>query len=112
MDRKGELQAPVIVAPGDVPVIDAWTGRQFTSSVQKLRDAEHELREDILIDMCASVNDFYDRIGLDRVPSGDDVGWSVDNIIELEFTSTLSSGGTPYLVVDFRHRPRVDYRDI
>lgn len=112
IEKKGLNPHPVIVAPGDVPAIDAWTGREFVTSVQKLKDAEHQLREEILIDMCASVNDFYDLIGLDRVPSGEEVGWDVTNLIELTFTSILASNGTPYLVVDFVNRPLVSYRDI
>lgn len=112
VEKKGLNPSPLIVAPGDVPVIEAWTGREFVSSVQKLKDAAHEIREGILIDMCASLNEFYDLIGLSRVPAGDEVGWDVSNLIELDFTSVLSSSGTPYLYLDYRNRPTAAYRDI
>ncbi len=100
------------LSQGKVLVHEVMSGRYFLSSVQDLKAAMNDLNSQLIYDMCASLNEFYDLIGLDRNEIGDDCGWNIDEKLELYFTSGLTSEGVPYLVLDYKTRPYYGYRDI
>ena len=61
-------------------------------------------------EMDVSLNDFYYEIGLDGISIGEELGWNVNEFIELNFSSQLASDGTPCLVLNYLVPPRYDYR--
>ena len=107
-----------VLPAGDVLCYDKMTGRQFVSSVQKLRQAESELNAAIYSgDMCASLNELYSLIDSRDLPEctlGEEIGWNVSTPCRLYFTSCLTSDMRPCLVLDFvsGHEPTYRYRDI
>lgn len=102
---------PVRLGPGDVVCCDLMTGRYFPSNMQKIRAAVAELNKQMAYGERVSRNDYYYAVGADGVQFGDDDGWSVENQLELEFTSSLMSDGTPVLAVGFKNRPTSWYYD-
>lgn len=120
-DRVNESKAvdadpPWEVAPsGVVWVLDRWTGREFQSTVERIRSAANELNSRILNgDLCASYNDFYEEIGLKGCEMGTECGWNLNHLCNPYFTSTLTSDMRPILVLDWDrgNTPSVNYRDI
>jgi hypothetical protein len=110
IDAKPVTDAQVIItAGGDQLCFDSLTGRYFHSDIEAIRRAENEVKRRILTDMYASHNEFYELIGLEGVIIGDELGWNIENIIELVFTSHLAADGRPCLAIGYTRLPRVDY---
>lgn len=103
---------------GDCLCFDPITGREFVSSVQKIKTAEAILNSNIFSgDMCASLNELYSLINSPKLlccTMGDEIGWNISHSCEIEFTSTLTSDMKPCLVMDFTRGggPIYNYRDI
>ena len=100
---------------GVVRVKDSMTGRLFWSSIQKMREAALEINENIQSgDFMASLNDFYEILGLQPCEFGMETGWSINHLCKPYFTSTISLEGTPIVILDWDRngRPSYDYREI
>lgn len=102
---------------GEVLCFDKFTGRPFRSSVQKIQMAVSEIAKSIYGGgMCASLNEFYgllDNKDLPQCDVGEEVGWNLDSLPEVYFSSCLTSDMKPCLVVDWvnSHEPTPRYRD-
>lgn len=88
---------------------DTITGRYFKSDIETIRRAENDINEIILKDMYASLNDFYERIGLQRTSMGETLGWNLDRMLNLSFSSTLTVDSKPCLSVLYDTYPVLDY---
>lgn len=102
-------QQPIIVGTGKVLCFDTLSSRYFMSDMETLRKVQNDMNKIILDDMFASLNDFYYRIGLDPMNLGEELGWTIDSLIDLKFTSRLSEDGQPCLVVNYESVPRSDF---
>lgn len=99
----------IVTGKGSTRCYDCISGRYFESDIDKLRKAENELNRQILVDMYASLNDFYDLIGLSPIAMGEDLGWNIDKQPELYFSAQLSDDEEPCLVVNYSVAPRYEY---
>lgn len=100
----------IITNKGDTLCYEALSGRYFKSDVENIKKAANQINRQLIFDTYISLNDFYDEIGLDDNEIGNDLGWTVEKgLIELEFSSQLTSDGTPCVVLDFINRPFYDY---
>lgn len=100
---------------GKCLVKDRLSGRVFLSSMEEIRRAANDINEGILGgDMLASLNDFYNIIGLDEMDLGVECGWNLERLCHPYFTSSITSDGRPILVLDWdkNGRPISTYRDI
>ena len=102
-------QQPIVVGTGKVLCFDSLSSRYFMSDMETLRKVQNDMNRIILDDMFASLNDFYYRIGLDPMNLGEELGWTIDSLIDLKFTSRLSEDGQPCLVVNYESSPRSDF---
>lgn len=102
-------QQPIVVGTGKVLCFDTLSSRYFMSDMETLRKVQNDMNRIILDDMYASLNDFYYRIGLDPMNLGEELGWTIDSLIDLKFTSRLSEDGKPCLVVNYESVPRSDF---
>jgi len=95
-----------IVFLGDDKVIffDTLTSRYFSSTRLDVERAEIEINRQILGDMYVSENEWYDKLGLDRVAQGDDIGWNIDRPLEVEFSATVKND-KPVFALSYRHAP-------
>ena len=99
-------QANVIATGlGDSLILDSWSGRYFTSDINKVRQAVNEVNRDIINDMWATVNDFYYHLNLPDIDAGSRLGWNVDNMLEVQFTTEMTEDGRPCLVIGYVHQP-------
>ena len=99
----------IITAGGDQLCYDTLTGRYFQSDIEAIRRAENEIKRRVLTDMYAPHNEFYELLGLESVVVGDELGWNIENLIELVFTSHLATDGRPCLAIGYTRLPRVGY---
>lgn len=101
----------IVTNNGKTLCYDPISGRYFYSTIDTVKRAALDIKENILKSFSgyASLNDFYDEIGLPRTSCGDDLGWNLERNIEIDFSSRLSDNGEPSLVLDFVVAPRYDY---
>lgn len=99
-----------VTGDGDVLCYDAFSGRYFTSSKAKIDEAVNKINKSIIDDWCASLNDFYDELGLDNIKLGEMLGWNAgDDLLEIYYSSQISDDGKPCLVMDFHTNPNYEY---
>jgi hypothetical protein len=106
---KPDHQSIIIDGSGDHLCYEQWSGRYFSSTKQKIQQAEIQTNYDILHDGYASLNDFWRNLELAPTNAGEQLGWNTDNKLELEFAAVLSSSGEPCLAVAFRSVPDARY---
>ncbi len=99
----------IIITGTDVLCYDMLTGRYFKSDHESIRAAANEVNLRVLKDMYASHNEFYELLGLGHVIIGDELGWNIENKLELVFSSHLSECGEPCLAIGYKNLPRMDY---
>jgi hypothetical protein len=110
MDANPMSQSSVIITGGgDVPCYDVYTGRYFKSDMETLKKAQNDLNYKILNHQYASLNDFYNSIGLPNIPQGEEVGWNSDKLMELFFSTTMTDDQRPAISFEFQVSPVRDY---
>lgn len=88
---------------------DTLTGRYFRSDIETIRRAENEINHRVIQDMWCSHNEFYELIGLPDVRAGEELGWNMDHLMSLIFTSHLSPEGVPCLAIGYQILPKASY---
>lgn len=102
----------VIIGDGKVLCFEPLTGRYFESSVEIIRKAMNDINLECINNMYASQNDFYRKIGLPPVETGEITGWRADRPMELSFSTVLSENDRPCVAINYYHGPRTDYHKI
>jgi hypothetical protein len=100
----------VVMGSGDVLCYDGLTGRYFTSSVEKIKQAENHLNFEVLRHMYASLSEFYEQIGLPPTTYSDSVGWhSETGEINVMLSTTMTPDNRPCISIDFEKMPQTEY---
>lgn len=105
---------PVTLGRGEVMCFDRRTGRYFPSNMERIQRTVAELNKRMAYGEQVSLNEFYYALeapGLDGVEGGDEIGWNTENELDLEFTSSLMSDGTPVLCIGHKNAPSLWYYD-
>ncbi len=101
----------ILTGNGGTLCYDIISGRYFRTDIETVRRIANELNSSLLRDMYVCLNDFYSAVGMEEIKLGNEMGWNVeDGLIDLEFSSQLSSDNEPCLVIDFRPQARYYYR--
>lgn len=86
------------VGKGGVLVYDEFAGRYFRSDKNSIIGAVNDLNRMILQDDTATLNDFYDLVGLNFTKLGYLMGWtSSEGSVNVTFSSHLTADGEPCL---------------
>lgn len=101
----------VIIEGNLILCYDAYTGRYFTSNVEKLRKAQNDVNQTVLNSYYASLSDYYEKIGIPATAMSDEVGWNVDKLLDLKFSAVLVDD-RPCMSVEFAVAPIRDYNRI
>lgn len=111
--KKNPVSDKEIVITGDGKSLcyDPLSDRYFMSSMDILQKAENKLNKEMIQSVYgyASINDFYEEIGLPRTEVGNLLGWNSEHTIELHVTATPTEDGRPALVVGHYNRPIYNY---
>ena len=105
LDRKPASQQIIISGRGKVLCFDSFIGRYFESDMESLRKAQNDVNAQIIDDHYASLTDFYDALGLPQVEVSNEVGWNLDKMLDLKFTTGLSDENRPCIVISFEVSP-------
>lgn len=107
----------IVTEKGNTLCFDPLSGRYFKSDIDKIRKAENTLNKKILTNAFGegvSLNDFYDELGLPRTSTGYEIGWNVDDLIEIYLSAQIAGeeteyDGTPCIVIEFTNPPKCDF---
>lgn len=100
----------IVTKKGDTLCYDGAFGRYFKSDMDTIKRAINVINRNIITDMYASLNDFYDLIGLSPIDIGYDLGWNLDDgELDIQFSSQLAEDGTPCLVIGYSVSPKYDF---
>lgn len=100
----------IITGKGDTLCCDLLFGKYFESDIDKIKRAVAEINYALIRDGYASLNDFYDELGLDHIAVGDDLGWGVDiGKLEVDFGSQIASDGRPCITLEYSVAPRYGF---
>ena len=77
-NRAEEFQTPLIAcSEGDQLYRDAYSGREFKSSPNKIDAAINTMNRIMIYDQYASLSDWYDCLGLPHIAHSDEKGWEL-----------------------------------
>jgi Family of unknown function (DUF6353) len=99
----------ILTGNGEVLCYDNYTGRYFMSTIEDIKRAENKINFEMVNFMSASLTQFYDEIGLPPTTLSDNVGWNINNRVEVEYSTTMSTDGRPCISIDFIRAPIFDY---
>lgn len=100
----GHGEGQVIPGGGNVLFRESWTGRYFYSTMETVKAAQNTINYRMISDNYATLSDFYEEIGLANTQESSEVGWSIEQPVELYF-STGSVNGIPCHVMEYHNRP-------
>lgn len=95
----------IVYGEGDCLFYDAYSGRYFKSTVNKIDRVVNELNYTLLREMCVSLNELYAGIGLEGISLGDQLGWNEQRQIEVHYGSRVTEEGRACIVLDFVIEP-------
>ena len=99
-----------ITEKGNTLCYDPISGRYFKSDIDRIRKAENEINKMLNHEMYASLNDFYDKIGLSSTSLGDELGWKIEKgLLDIDFSSLIAEDDTPCIVLDYNIAPQYGY---
>lgn len=108
IDKQPITQSTVYyTGDGDTLFLDPLSRRYFKSTRERIERAENVLNKQMIHDIfgTATLNDFYDEIGLDRTDLGYNMGWSTERLIDLDITPGMTDDGKPCLVIGHHNAP-------
>lgn len=94
-------QQVIITGNGDVLCLDLPTGRYFRSNVETLRKTENDINQQTLHDDYTPLSDFYSLLKLTATPFSEEVGWTWEKLLELDFSTAMSEDNQPCIVINY-----------
>lgn len=102
--EKTEGHTLVVMPENEVLCLDAYSGRYFHSTMQKLKAAENDQKYEINHAYYVSLTHFYNLLGLEGTAISDNLGWDSDDNFTMAYTTALKDD-TPVIVIDFDVKP-------
>lgn len=99
----------ILTGAGKALFLDNFTERYFESDMESVRRAVNDINEQIFGQEYASLNDFYNLLGIKGSKLGEELGWAQSNKLEVRYSAALTDDGRPCVVIDFRKEPIRDY---
>lgn len=93
---------------GNTLCYDMHSGRTFKSDIDRIKRVQNDLNYRMTsgMEMCISLNEFYDGVGLPRIDIGDQLGWRIDNgLIEIHFGTFLTEDDIPCVTIEYLTPP-------
>lgn len=98
-----------VAAKGDVWCFEPLTGRYFQSDIDSIEKAAIVVNNKMISNGYASLNDFFEEIGLESSNVGDALGWNLeDGVFKISYTSRISridNDEIPCVVLDYYESP-------
>lgn len=109
----------ILTGLGEHLVYESLSGRYFRSDIETIRKAVNDINQECLHHENASLNEFYDKIGLPPTTMGEDFGWRSDALMDVHYSShiaqtssNVSKAGEPALSIEYLTTPIKGYYHI
>lgn len=114
MNKEPMEESKVIVTGyGDSLCLDLISGRYFRCDMNKIQKAVNDLNYRLLNDLYASVNDFYELLGLGCIPTGFELGWNIeDGQLDIYYSAQITDDGQPCIVINHNNMPKANYQNL
>lgn len=99
----------VIVGNGDQLFYERHTDRYFMSTMHDVRKAVNDLNFRVLNQEYASLNEFYNMVGLKTIPQGEEFGWTSEHPLELDYSTQMTEDDRACVVIDYVRKPLGNY---
>ena len=112
-------EAALIKATGDeLLYYDEFSGRYFNATPAKVQYAQYNLNRDIQLQGYASLNDYYEYLGIDPIDSGDAFGWTESRNreeywqawVDFNHHRVVMDDGLECIILSFWEEPMADYQ--
>lgn len=94
---------------GDSLFYEPISGRYFMSTWNNIEKAANELNSDAISSMTGytSLNDWFEKLGLEATDVGDEIGWDVTSgsIIDISISSHITKDNIPCGAISYNKRP-------
>lgn len=99
----------IITGNGETLYCDSLSGRYFKSNADEVKHAINKLNYELRAQDHVSLNEFYDMLGLEHTKLGEELGWTSDNFVDVEFSAQLYNDQDPVIVLDYSVEPKPDF---
>lgn len=107
VDREGfENHEVIITNDGNELCYDEWSGRWFLSSMNKIEQAVVEINKKLNEEGEATLNDFYDKLGLKGIAMGVNYGWPGGTLLEARFGAVQTPDSRSAISFWFHNEPQ------
>lgn len=86
---KDRYDEDTVVDDGKMLFYDDFSMRYFESTIEDVQRAEYQINRDLAMRDYATLNEFYDLLGLDPIDGGDKLGWSTGMNFEYYWSSWI-----------------------
>lgn len=111
VDKYPVSQSQVFITQrGNTLCRDEISGRYFRSDLDHIRKSVNELNRDMTFQDYVSLDDFYNKLGLEPTKNSAYLGWNLqEGLIELHFDTCLAENDEPCIVIDYNIAPKYDF---
>lgn len=95
----------IYIAGSEVVFFDELSGRYFKNEVESVKKAVNEINHQVNNFYCASLTEFYEKVGLPKTVFSDEVGWNTDSLLEVHYNATLMTDGRPAIGIAYNQTP-------
>lgn len=102
----------VFVGNDDVLFYDVSFGTLFSANLEDVRAAINNINYQMLSNEYASLNEFYDELGVRRIDIGETLGWNISKTgkLDISISSTITApNGKPAIALEYHVAPYYDY---
>lgn len=100
----------IMTSKGNTLCMDYISGRYFRSDLDTIRKAINELNREMTYNNYVSLEELYNKIGLDPIKNSSRLGWNLDDgLIELDFSTCLTNEDEPCVVIDYSKPPKYEF---
>jgi hypothetical protein len=98
-----KTQEVIVLGRGNVLCCELYTGRYFRSDMETLRKCENIINQKINNELYVTLDEFYNLLSLTYTSHSNEVGWTSDKLLELQFTSVIAEDGEPCLAFEYNY---------
>lgn len=106
----------IMTGNGEVLCKDLYSGQEFYSNAERVGQAINKISHDCAVYMYVSLNDFYEALGIEPKPMGNDLGWNADDLMNgslpITISAQLNREQKPCLCIDYDIHVRKDFRNL
>lgn len=95
----------ILTGNGDVLFYDIPSDRYFKSSVETVRSVQNDINQQVIAHGYAPLSDLYVALHLNTTPFSEEIGWTTDALLDMQFSTTMSDDKTPCVTINYKADP-------